>query len=425
MASLPSARLPRLALGRSFVALRTRNYRLYFLGQLVSQSGNWMQITAQAWLVLDLTGSPLALGTVTALQFLPVLVFSLVGGVIADRFPKREFLLVTQGLEMVQALALWALVATDVVQLWHVYVLAAMLGITMAMDMPARRSMPSEMVAREHVLSAVALNTSLFNAARVVGPSLGGLAIVTVGVAGCFLLNGLSFVAVLVALAMMRPAEFFVKVPEAKGSIGQQLGEGFSYVGRTPPAAFTLILLASLGIFGYNFNVLLPLLARYALDVGALGFGGLNSAVGIGAVVGGLLVARQGRASQKLMVAAALVYALFLASLAVSPWYQLTLVLLFIDGLAGVAFSASANTNLQLLSPDNLRGRVMAIYNLVFIGIAPVGATISGVVAEQWDVRVALGANAAGCVLGILVGLGYLRVVRGRAALRDRGEAGA
>ena len=215
-----------LGLARSIAALRNHNYRLFFAGNVIAQTGHWMQRMAQAWLVLDLTGSPLALGTVTALQFLPILALTLVGGVIADRWPKRDFLLISQAARMLQAFALGGLVLSGHVELWHVYALTLAYGIAAALEQPARRAFPSELVPREQVGSAVALNSVLNNAARVLGPALGGLAIVALGVAGCFLANGVSYVAALVALWLMRPEEFYRTGTPARGGVAQQVGEG-------------------------------------------------------------------------------------------------------------------------------------------------------------------------------------------------------
>lgn len=391
------------------MALRSRNYRLYFAGQLISQIGSWMQRLAQAWLVLDLSDSPLALGTVTALQFLPILAFSLVGGVLADRIPKRNFLFFTQFLQMLQAVALGLLVTSDWVQLWHIYVFAASLGLTQALDQPARRSMPAELVPRAQLPSAVALDSTIFNAARVVGPALGGLAITAVGVGGCFLLNAASFLAVLAALAMMRPAEMDAPPPPARASAAQQLREGIAFAWRTPDIVLILILLGVLGTFGYNFSTVLPLLARYQLDAGALGFGGLNSALGLGSVAGSLFVAGQRGAYRRRMLTAAAGIPILLALQGISTQYLLTLALLFGQGVVGVIFSATANTNLQLLTPQALRGRVLSLYTLLFVGATPLGATFIGSVTDWWGLPAALFLAASGCALGLAAGLVYLR----------------
>jgi len=404
------------ALDRSFAALHTRNYRLFFVGQLISQSGTWMQRMAQAWLVLDLTGSPLALGTVTALQFVPILALTLVGGVIADRMPKRDFLLVSQAVRMLQALALWGLVALGRIELWHVYALTLVYGVAVALEQPARRAFPSELVPRDQVGSAIAMNSALNNGARVIGPALGGVAIAAVGVSDCFLLNAISYVAVLVALWLMRPEEFFTASGPLHGSVAQQVGEGLRYSWRTPEIAFTLLLVCALGTFGYNFNVILPLLARYTLDSGATGFGGLNSALGLGSVLGAVVVAAQAGTSRRWVVGAGTLFALGMGLLAVAPTYALMLALLFLQGMASVAFSAGANTHVQLLAPDPLRGRVLALYGLLFTGTTPLGATLTGAVAARWDVRAALAVDGACCLLGIALGLVYLRVIASRAS---------
>jgi MFS family permease len=400
---------------RSFGALRERNYRLYLIGQMISQIGTWMQRTAQAWLVLDITGSPLALGTVTAVQFVPVLFFTLWGGVLADRVAKRNLLVVTQTLQMVQAFVLGFLVLSGTVQLWQVYALALVLGVTSAVDQPARRALASELVDREYVPSAVALNSAALNLARVIGPALGGIGIVLVGVAGCFLLNGASFVAVIVGLLMMRSSEFRMAVKPRRVGFARQMAEGFVYSWRTPDVAFTFILVCALGTFGYNFNVVLPLLARFALGSNALGFGGLNSALGIGSVAGALFAAGQGRSTVRALTLAATVFSVVLGLLGLAPFYLAAIVLLLAQGFWSVSFSTTANTRVQLAAPPELRGRVMGIYNLVFVGTTPLGAGLTGAIANRWDIRAALVTNAACCLTGVALGLFYLRAHRAQA----------
>jgi MFS family permease len=417
---LDAKRAPGLsAVRRTFGALGVRSYRLYFLGQLVSQIGTWMQTIAQAWLVLELTESPLALGTVTALQFVPVLALSLPGGVLADRVPKRGLLMVTQALAMLQAFLLAGLVFSQAIQLWHVYLLATLLGVTTALGQPAQRALPAELVPHTLVPNAVALNAALFNTARVAGPALGGLTLASIGVSGCFLLNGVSFLCVIVALAMMRPSELYGSIPIGRGSTVRQIEEAVGYVRRTPQLAFPLLLVGAIGMFGYNFNVVLPLLARYEHGTGAVGLGLLNASLGLGSVVGSLLMASRSRPSLGQVLLAAAGYSLCLAALAAAPWYQATLLLLFLQGLASVAFSAGANTCIQLSSPGPLRGRIMSLYNLLFLGTTPLGASLTGALAERWDVRVALAADSAGCILGVLLGLAYLRDLVVRAAPAD------
>jgi MFS family permease len=402
------------ALGRSFSSLQTRNYRLYFTGQVVSQSGTWMQRMAQAWLVLDLTGSPLALGTVTAIQYVPILVLTLLGGVLADRFPKRGFLLLLEVLRLLQALTLGLLVVSGHIVLWQVYALALVHGLIAAVEQPTRRAFPSELVPRKQLTSAVALNSAINNAARIIGPALGGVTLAAVGVGGCFLANAVSYFAVLAALWLMRPADFYGSGARSRGSVLDQLRESLSYAYRTPEIAFTLLLVGVLGTFGYNFTVFLALLARYSLDAGALGFGALNSALGVGAVLGAVVVAAQHDTSRRSIVLGAGAFTLGLGLLALSPTYWLTLVLLFGQGIASVAFSAGANTRIQMLVPEALRGRVLALYGLLFVGATPIGAALTGAIADRWDVRAALAVDAAACLIGVLAGVAYLRVVARR-----------
>ncbi len=410
------------ALARSFVALRTRNYRLFFAGQLVSQCGTWMQRLGQAWLVLDLTGSPLALGTVTALQYVPILALTLVGGVLADRWPKRDFLLVSQSVRLLQALALGLLVVSGHIALWHVYALVLVHGVAAALEQPARRAFPSELVPREQMASAIALNSGLNNMARIVGPSLGGIAIATTGVGGCFLLNAASYLAVLAALWGMRPAEFYGSGERGRGGLLQQVGEGVRYVWRTPDIAFTLLVVGVLGTFGYNFTVVLALLARYTLDAGAVGFGALNSALGAGALLGAVVAAAHAQPSPRRVAVTAVGFSLGLWLLALSPAYGLTLALLFAQGIVSVAFSTGANTYVQIQAPAALHGRLMALYSLLFVGATPVGAALTGALADRWDVHVALAVDSAACLLGVVFGLAYLRLVARRegASLRPR-----
>src|SRR5579859_485587 len=276
---------------RSLRAFRNSNYRLYFFGQLVSQTGSWLQRIAQSWLVLQLTDSPTALGIVTAAQFLPIMVLSLFAGVIADRLPRRQLLYAITIIETVQSVALAVLTATNTIQLWEVYVLAFVLGAASAFEMPTRQVYLNELVERDELQSAISLNSSVFNGARVVGPGIGGVIIAAWGVGWCFGLNAISFVAVLISLAMLNTSNMHGMQRPARKPLWAQLGDGLRYSARKPELAFPLLLLACIGTFGYNFGVVLPLLARFALNLGAVGFGSLNTAMGIGSLVGALGVA--------------------------------------------------------------------------------------------------------------------------------------
>ena len=418
---LPPAVRSRAA--RQFSSLAIYNYRIYFLGQLVSLIGTWMQTTAQAWLVLKLTGSPLALGTVTTLQFLPITVFTLFGGAFADRFPKRRVLMLTQSLALVQALTLGLLVLTDTVQLWHVYALALMLGTINAFDGPVRQSFGIELVGREQLVNAVALNSSIFNMARIAGPAVAGVAIAAVGLSTAFLVNAASYVAVLAAYAAMRPREFH-SVPRkpAAGNVFAQVKEGILYSARTPRIAFLFIMLAFLGTFGYNFTVLVPLVAEFVLKVGPKQFGLLTSAMGAGSLLAALLMAAKGSLSRRNLVLAACAFIALFAAIALSRSYYLTASLFVFLGFTSVLFSTTINTTLQVTVPDELRGRVMSIFFLLFAGSTPIGGYLTGVMAEHIGVTRAMLTLAAICALGVVVALAYLRLF-GRS--RERAAAAA
>lgn len=405
--------------GRQFSALGIYNYRVYFLGQLVSLVGTWMQTTAQAWLVLKLTGSPLALGTVTTLQFLPITVFTLFGGAFADRFPKRRVLMLTQALALVQALTLGLLVLTDTVQLWHVYALALMLGTINAFDGPVRQSFGIELVGREQLVNAVALNSSIFNMARIAGPAVAGVAIAAVGLPTAFLVNAASYVAVLAAYAAMRPAEFHSLPGRPRtGNVFVQVKEGILYSARTPRIAFLFIMLAFLGTFGYNFTVLVPLVAEFVLDVGPKQFALLTSAMGAGSLVAALLMASTGALSRRNLILAACGFVAIFIAVAISKSYLVTAALLVGLGFVSVLFSTTINTTLQVTVPDELRGRVMSIFFLLFAGSTPIGGYVTGVLAEHIGVTRAMFILAAICAMGILAALGYLRLLGRRTVVQ-------
>ncbi|MGE0601943.1 MAG: MFS transporter [Dehalococcoidia bacterium] len=400
------------ALGaRQFSSLAIFNYRVYFLGQLVSLIGTWMQTTAQAWLVLKLTGSPLALGTVTTLQFLPITVFTLFGGAFADRVPKRRVLIITQSLSMLQAFTLGLLVLTGTVHLWHVYALALMLGTINAFDGPVRQAFGVELVGREQVVNAVALNSSIFNMARIAGPAVAGVAIATVGMSTAFLINAASYIAVLGAYAIMRPEEFFT-VPKRPptGNVLHQIRQGISYSVRTPGILFFFILLAFFGTFGFNFTVLIPLVAEFVLKVDAKQFGFLTSAMGAGSLLAALGMAAVGRLSVRGVMVAAGAFIVVFVGIAVSHSYYLTAAMLVVLGVVSVLFSTTINTTLQITVPDELRGRVMSIFFLLFAGSTPIGGYLTGVLAETFGVTAALVVMASICGTGLVTALVYRQV---------------
>lgn len=390
----------------TFAALSVRNFRLFWLGQLISVSGTWMQSIGQAWLVLTLTQSPFAVGTVTTLQFLPITLLVLFGGVFADRVPKRSFLVGTQTAAMLQALVLGVLVTTGAVRIWHIYLLALALGVNNAFDNPTRQAFVPEMVGRELVTNAVALNSTLFNAARIVGPAIGGITIATIGMDGTFYLNAASFIPVIIALMLMRPAELF-PVAKGQGRMFQQLGEGISFAYHTPQIMLILLVMFFVGTFGYNFSTALPLLADFVLHVGSVGFGVMTAVLGVGSLLAALAIAYTRRAGEIQILVAAGMFSVLFMLIGLSPWYALTLPLLVVLGFAAITFSASANTRLQLLAPGHLRGRIMSLYVLVFAGTTPIGAFLLGNAAEKMGVQKAVVLFGLLSALGVVVGGAY------------------
>ncbi|HEY6625025.1 MAG TPA: MFS transporter [Acidimicrobiales bacterium] len=387
---------------RTFRSLRVRNYRLYFIAQLISNSGTWMDRVAQAWLVLHLTGSGFDLGIVTGLQFLPVLLFGPWGGLVADRVDKRKLLYATQSGGGLIALALGILVETHTIQLWQVFLLAFCLGVMNLFDNPARQTFVFEMVGKEDLPNAVSLNSVVMNASRVVGPAVGGVVITLVGLGVCFLANAASFGAVLVGLALMRSRELHKIDPvvRAKG----QLRDGFRYVWRTPSLRNTLIAMAVIGIFAYNFQVTLALLATVTFHGGAGSYAVLTSCMGIGAIVGGLTVAHRGRPTPRLLQGVALTFGALLAVVALSPSLAFAAVVIVFMGAASIAFIATANAELQLESEPAMRGRVMALYAMAFLGSTPIGGPLIGAISEWTNPRVSLAVGAVATLLaaGIL-----------------------
>lgn len=403
---------------RTFAALRHRNFRLFWIGQLISLTGTWMQTTGQAWLVLQMTHSAWLLGVVGALQFLPVMLLSLFGGVIADRVPKRKLLLFTQSFATAQAIILWVLVFSGTVQLWHILVLALMLGITNALDMPTRQAFVVEMVGREDLPNAVALNSSLFNMARIVGPGLGGVLIAWLGVTPLFLLNAVSFVPVLIGLAMIDVKQLHSHARPVVAGVSRQttmqsLREGLTYIAKTPSVLLIIVVIGLVSLFGINFNVVLPLFATDVLHAGPAGFGLLTSAIGFGALVSALWLAwGNKRPTIQNMLLGAIIFCILEACFALSHLYILSLLLIAAVGFAQITFSATANTTLQTVTPDHLRGRVMSVYMLVFAGSVPLGNLFTGGIAHFFGAPISL-------LLG--AGLSFVAAVAGW-VLREAAE---
>ena len=370
-------------------ALAHRDYRLFWAGQLVSLCGTWMQSVGQSWLVLELTNSPLKLGLIGTLQFAPILVFSFVSGAIADRVRKRRLILGTQTALMGQALALTALAWSGHVQYWHVAVLAACYGLAQTLDMPARQSFVADLVGRRDIMSAIALNSTVFNGARVVGPAAAGLLIARYGVALAFLVNALSFVAVIGALLAIRTEG--EPRPREGTTMREEIADGARYAARTPMIALVLGLIVSVSLFVMNFNTVVPLIAKDVLHEGAHGFGLLMASLGAGAILGALALTMLGDERPGvgfLVVGALVVCAGMLAMSAVRHFWVAAAVLLVI-GFFQICFTATSNTTLQLTAPDRMRGRVMSLYAMAFVGASPFGSFLVGAIAESFGVPTA------------------------------------
>ncbi len=393
--------------GRTFGSLSVYNYRLFWFGQLISLSGTWMQTTAQAWLVLQLTNSPVALGTVTLLQFLPITLLTLFGGVFADRLPKRGVLLATQSAATVQAFLLAVLVMSGRIQLWQIYILALLLGVINAFDNPTRQAFVSELVGKDRLQNAVALNSSLFNTARVIGPALAGIVITVIGIGPAFLLNAISFLPVIGGLLLMRLADLHQVDRPPQRRVFVQLWEGIRYAVQTPRVFLVLLTMAVVGTFGYNYTTILPLLAKYVLHAGAEGLGILTSAVGIGSLVAALAFASATRTSLRVLLGAAFVFSVLLMLVGISRWLPITLILLTLMGVSGIIYTASSNTSLQLHSPAELRGRVMSLYFLLFAGSTPIGGFLVGVFSARIGVQPTIVLLGIACMLGVAAAIAY------------------
>ena len=402
-------------------ALRHRNYRLFFSGQLVSLIGTWMQTVAQGWLVLQLTGDPVYLGLVAAAQFTPVLILGLFGGIVADGLPKRRTLMVTQTAAMVLAFVLFFLTVTGNVTVTDVLILALLLGCVNAVDMPTRQSFAVEMVGREDIGNAVALNSAVFNGARVLGPAIAGLTIGATSVASAFLINGLSFLGVIVAYARMdegllqAPPRF--ARPTTVGEVMSHLRVGLSYVRATPAVLVPIVVIGLVSTFGMNFSVLIPPLARDVLHVGATGYGFLMAATGVGSLLAALTIAFGRRNRVVLIGFGAVLTGIAELVLAASGSFALAMVAMFATGLGAIGMAATANTTIQLTVPDELRGRVMSVYTTVFAGSTPIGGLAAGALASTLGVREAI---AIGAGLSLLVGLVTVAWYRREAAASRR-----
>jgi MFS family permease len=384
-------------------ALNHRDFRVFWSGQIVSQVGTWMQRVGQAWLVLELTNSPLKLGIITALQFTPVLILSVLAGAVVDRVAKRWLLVMTQAVLMLQASVLTVLVWSGWVRYWHVAVLATVYGLANAFDLPTRQSFVADLVGRRDLMNAVALNSAMFNSARLVGPAVAGLLIARFGLAQAFFLNALSFIAVIAALCALRSSGD--PHPSAGTTIVERIHGGLQYATRTPLVRFVLGLLLSVSFFVLNFNVLIPLIAKQVLHGGAADFGWLMASLGSGAIAGALTLAVliQGRPPLSLPITAAFVVSIGTIVLATVGRFQVTVALLLVIGFAQIVFQATCNTMLQITAPDALRGRVMSLYAFVFAGITPFGSLAIGFIAEKFGTPAACALGGSGGVVCVAV----------------------
>ncbi len=391
----------------TFAALSVPNYRRYYGGQAISLIGTWMQMTAQSWLVLTLTHSSTALGVIVALQTLPVLLLGPYGGVIADRVDKRKLMIALQSAMGVQALILGLLTVTGEVQVWEIGALASLLGLNNAFENPARQSFMMELVGPEHLRNAVSLNSVLVNAARTIGPAVAGILIASVGDGVCFLANAASFAAVVASLTTMDRRALSPTKPAARAR--GQLREGLRYVRATPQLGVPLVMMALVGCLTYEFQVSLPVMASRGLHVGATGFGFMTSAMGIGAVAGGLLVAARGKTGLGPLTLAASGFGVAIGLAALAPSLALELAALAFAGGMSISFMSMGNSTLQLGAAPEMRGRVMSLWFVAFQGSTPIGGPIIGWVMAVAGARAGLGLGAITCLLVAAAGLVALR----------------
>ncbi|MFI8515095.1 MFS transporter [Streptomyces sp. NPDC085460] len=403
--------------GETFSSLSIRNYRLFFTGAIVSNTGTWMARITQDWLVLSLTGSAAAVGITTALQFLPMLLFGLYGGVIADRYPKRRLLLVSQAALGLCGLALAALTLSGQVQVWHVYLIAFLLGMVTVVDNPARQSFVSELVGPDRLRNAVSLNSANFQSARLIGPAVAGVLIAGIGSGWAFLVNGLSFLAPLAALWLMRTSELHKveRAPRGKG----QLREGLRYVAGRPDLIWPIALVGFIGTFGFNFPIWLTAFSEEVFHVGAGTYGFLNTLMAAGSLAGALLAARRGSTRLRMLVIAAGVFGVLEIASALSPSFWLFALLLVPIGMIGLTVNVTANSAVQMATDPVMRGRVMSLYMMVFAGGTPIGAPLLGWVTDTYGARAGFATGGlvsltAAAVIGlVLARIGNLKLAMG------------
>ncbi|MBO0769185.1 MAG: MFS transporter [Solirubrobacterales bacterium] len=382
---------------KTFASLAVANYRRYIAGQSISLIGTWMQMTAMSWLVLELTHSATMVGAVVAAQTLPVLLLAPYGGVIADRVDKRKMMICLQTAMGLQALILGLLTVTHAIEVWEIAVLAALLGLNNAFENPSRQSFMLELVGPEHLRNAVSLNSTLVNVARIIGPAIGGLLIAAVGSGFCFLFNALSFVAVVSSLLRLDTTALSPVPPTPRGK--GQLRAGLKYVARTPGLAIPLAMMAVVGCLTYEFQVTLPYMASRGLHAGSSGYGFMTAAMGLGAVIGGLVAATRGNTGTRRLIVSLSGYGVAMALATLAPWLWTELLALTLVGASSVTFMSSGNATLQLRADPGMRGRVMSLWFVAFQGSTPIGGPIVGAVMSAAGARAGLGLGAVSCFL--------------------------
>jgi MFS family permease len=398
---------------QTFSSLAIRNYRLYFVGQGISLCGTWMQTVAQGLLVLKLTGSGTQLGLITAVQSIPILVLGPYGGVIADRFNKRTILYLTQTLCAVLGLFVSFLVWTDRIELWMVYIAGALLGLVKVVDNPTRQSFVMEMVGPEALTNAISLNSTEVNLARVIGPTIAGALVATVGLAACFFLDGLSYIAVVISLAMMAGTD----LKPAKRALREkgQVMQGLRYVRNTPILMTTLIMMAIIGLFTYEFSVVLPILAEFTFHTGASGYAALTAAMGIGSVAGGLFTASRKSRNPRMLVISAFLFGVSVLMTALSPTIAVAFLAMIVVGFFSINFTSLGNATLQLESSPQMRGRVMALWFVAFLGTTPIGGPLIGWISEHAGARWGLVIGGIAAIAAAGLGAYFMRQYRERA----------
>ena len=412
---------------RTLPALRHRNYRLFFAGQGLSLIGTWMTAVAQSWLVLQLTGNPFDLGLIGVFQFTPVLILGLFGGLIADALPKRSTIYATQIVAMIVSFTLFALAATHTVQLWHVFLLAVVMGVRNAVDMPTRQAFAVELVGREDIGNAVALNSAMFNGARIVGPAIAGITIGAFDIAPAFFIDGVSFLAVLIALFAMDADAFRasprLQRPASVGAVAANLAEGLTYVRRTGVVFLAVVVVGVVATFGINFSVVIPPLAAMTLGVGAVGYGFLMAGSGAGSLVAALVIAFRGTRPSRMLLGALVLGGAEMV-IGGSRSYPADLALMFLAGAGAITMMATANTTMQLAVPDGLRGRVMSVYTTVFAGTSPIGGLTMGALASNFSAATALFVGGLVSFVAGLAGVVWYRALKASGGIPERVDSG-